>query len=500
MTRRALWTLLLLFLVGATTAFASEQSERLYSRGLVEFHASRYNEALALFEQAVSADPSDLYARYYRGVTHGRLGQYSPAVDDLRAVVTQQPGLDQAAVELGVALVQSGQYAEAVPLLQRAQRVPESEATASLFLGIAQLRLGQRSDARTQLARAAAHDPQLEVPALYYQGVVDYLERDWDDARTHFGAVVEKSPDSEMGREAQLLLDRLGTAAAPVLQLYGETGFQYDSNVVLAPSDDALKSAAGISRQADGRAIIAAGGTYVPWRTEHTQLSVGYEFYQSLHFNLSSFDLQDHRPHAELLSQFGSVQVGLLGYYDYYLIDRAPHSFLQSVTGFPWVEVETPGGWGRTQLSLRVRGRDFYEQPFKDLRNSTNYAPGVRQLLPLGGPDRYALLGYQFDREDPQRHTGSAFGYDGNQAVAGVGWVLPFQLHSELVYAYRREDYDAASDGRHDNEQRLTFIMERPFTEHLSLLLGYFGTFNGSNKGAFAYDRQIGSVTLRGRL
>ncbi len=68
-------------------ARANESSERLYSRGLVEFHAGRYAPALALFDAAVAADPRDAVALYYRGVTRGRSGNYAAAAEDLRAAL-----------------------------------------------------------------------------------------------------------------------------------------------------------------------------------------------------------------------------------------------------------------------------------------------------------------------------------------------------------------------------------------------------------------------------
>src|SRR5574337_567531 len=102
------------------TAHASEQSELLYSRGLVEFHAAKYTEALQLFDQAVAADADDPYARYYRGVTQGRLGNFQAAADDLRAVMRAKPDVDQGALELGAALVQIDRAREAIPWLEQA--------------------------------------------------------------------------------------------------------------------------------------------------------------------------------------------------------------------------------------------------------------------------------------------------------------------------------------------------------------------------------------------
>jgi len=44
----------------------------------------------------------------------------------------------------------------------------------------------------------------------------------------------------------------------------------------------------------------AAGGRYRPWRSGAVQRSLGYELYQSLHFALSDFNLQEHLPGALL--------------------------------------------------------------------------------------------------------------------------------------------------------------------------------------------------------
>jgi Flp pilus assembly protein TadD len=97
----------------STGAGASEQSERLYSRGLVDFHTGRYTQALTLFQRAVDADPDDVYARYYRGVIYARLNDFAAAATDLRRVVAKHPNLAQAKLELGMALVQGRAYQEA---------------------------------------------------------------------------------------------------------------------------------------------------------------------------------------------------------------------------------------------------------------------------------------------------------------------------------------------------------------------------------------------------
>jgi tetratricopeptide (TPR) repeat protein len=490
------WTAAILALVTCDMAAASEQSERLYSRGLVEFHAEHYQEALALFQQATQADPQDAYALYYKGETEGRLDDYPAAVSDLRAALAIEPDLPQAPLELGIALVKTGADREAVPWLEKAQQVPESDAVASLFLGMAQLHLGQRATARQQLERAA-RDAELHVTTEYYLGVLEFQEHNWTEADRHFAEVAAAQADSEMGREAAMFLERLRYREQSRLQLYGEAGFQYDSNVVVAPNDEALKTQAGISRQSDGRAILTAGGRYTLLRTDQAELTVGYEVFQSLHFHLHSFNLENHRPNVQFVAAAGPVRVGVLTYYDYYLLDSA--SFLQSVIALPWVEVPE-GSWGHTQLSYRFRWRDYYPQPYGDLLSATNHAPGLRQLIDLGSPDRFLLFGYQYDREEPSNAAGAAFGYDGHQIAAGVGWALPWQVDTELVYAFRHEEYDRASAGRRDDTHFITLLFDRPINEYLAVRLAYFGTVNNSNDPRFEYDRNMVSLSLRGSL
>lgn len=502
--------LLLAALFAVGSAGASEQSKRLYSRGLVDFHAERYQQALALFEQAVTADAEDPYARYYRGVTRGRLGDYAGAIADLRGVADKHPSLKQAALELGVALTQAGQYADAVPWLERAQRDPSTEARASLFVGIAQLRL-QRPDAAVRnFERAEASDSSLRIPAEYYQGVVAYQDGRYPQAQQHFADVVRSSPDSTMGQEAAQFLANMRQGVRPTAEVYGAIGFQYDTNVVLAPTNDAASNdelkALNISKKNDGRATIAAGGVYVPWRTEAAEFSVGYEFYQSLHFELSGFNIQDHRPSAQFVVNTGPVQLGLLGRYDYYFLDT--DSFLQEGTALPWLDVNEED-LGRTEFYYKVRRRDFFKRAFNP-RDGFNHAPGVRQVFYLGAPQQYVSIGYRFDSERPVRSSAEAhaFGYEGHQGEAGIGWALPASINVDLNYAYRQEQYDIASamlfspagSRRHDHEQVITFALHQQWNDYFGFTAAYFGTLNDSNKKDFDYDRHIVSIAFEGKF
>jgi tetratricopeptide (TPR) repeat protein len=493
----------------AGVAMGSEQSKLLSSRGLVEFHAERMSQALELFDQAVAADPEDTYARYYRATARGRLGNLEGAMSDLRAVLVAMPYLDQAALDLGVALIQTHQYREALPLLQQAQRTPDLDGQASLFLGLGQLRLDRVRQARRNFERAAAKDPKQRLTAIYYEGVADYQESYWSSASEHFATVVKESPESAIGQEAAAFLTKMHQGEGKPYQVYGTVGLQYDSNVVLAPSNDAIKGAVGISNQSDGRTTISFGGTYVPWHADQLQLSLGYDFFQSVHFQLTGFNLQDHGPSLQLSGHTGPIQYGVVGRYDYYMLESS--SFLQEGNVLPWIAI-LDGRVGRTEVSYRMRRRDFKLTDFS-VRDSFNHAAGVREIVYLGAPDRYVSIGYQYDHEDPvvsQRLVSAgfftetdakSFAYDGNEINAGFGWMLPFAVTAEMTYAFRDELYakeSAAFTGtiRKDEEHQFVVALHKQLTDLLDVTAAFLGDFNNSNDSRFEYDRQIVSLSL----
>lgn len=498
-------------LLGTAAVSASEQSQAFASRGLIELDDGRTQAALELFDRAVAADPGDAEARYLRGSTRAKLGDYTGAIEDLQAALAARPDFPQAALELGAALTETGRYAEAAPWLQRAQQRPKLDAQASFFLGLAQLRLDRLAEAQANFARARAGDPSLDLAAQYYEGVIAYRRRDLDVAEERFSAVERANPDSAMGREAVQFRELIRRSQRAAYSAYGAVALEYDSNVTLGPTDE---QGTGISGEADGRVALNAGGRYVPWRRGPASLSIGYEFFQSLQFRLSNFDLQDHRPAAELQIDLDRISFGLLGRYDYYLLET--DSFLQEATAFPWVRLREEG-IGHTDLYARIQWRDYKQRTFDVLSGFYNFA-GVRQVIDLGARGRQLWFGYQLGftstddqpgcvpvvEDDKVTFCPDQFEYASNQIEVALRWPLPYMISTEVGYRYERQDYNQpssvfkpAGDDRADNDHRVLVSFQRPLaelSEHLFVVASWFGTWNDSNKDLFNYTRQIGSV------
>jgi Tfp pilus assembly protein PilF len=503
--------LLVAVFLAAAPARASEESQALGARALVELNAGREQAALTLLDRAVAADPSDADAFYLRGSTRAKLGDNEGAIQDLQAALAQRPNFPAAALELGVALTETGRYAAAEPWLAQAQRDPSLDAQASFFLGLAQLRLDRLDEAQANFARARAGDPSLDLSTQYYEGVIAFRRGDLDTAEARFTAVENASPDSAMGREAAQFLVLTRRAQRAAYSLFGTVAYEYDSNVTLGPTTEQF----GATGQGDSRVVLNAGGRYVPLRLGPASLALSYEFFQSLQFHLTSFDLQDHRPAVDLQFNFDPVYFGLLGRYDYYLLET--DSFLQEATGFPWVTLREEG-IGRTDIFYRFQWRDYKQTSFEILNGFYNFA-GVRQVIDLGAPGRQLWAGYQlgFASTDDQSNCipsvgdmeplilcSDEFEYGSNQVEVGLRWPLPYSVSSEVGYRYEHQSYDGASSvlepvgsPRRDNDHRVIVSFERPLaelSEHLFVVASWFGTWNNSNKTLFEYTRQIGSI------
>ncbi len=486
---------------------ANPRAELLYSRGIVALHEARLDDALAAFDAAVAADPDDGLTWYYRGLAQRRLARLPEAIADFSRAAALLPSEPNVAFELGLALSESEDYTGALPHLRLAASQGPRQARAALVLGLAELRL-QHLDAADTAFRQAARDPELAPRAHFYRGVTAFRRGDWQEATTQFETVTTLAPDAALAGEARAYLEEL-RRGAPLrdYQLFAEAGLQYDSNVCLTTDDGCEYIQEGRTvDEADGRAIFAAGGRYSLWRNDDLAVSTGYDFFQSLHFDLHEFDLQNHRPDLQVAYRRGAVRVGIIARYDFFLRDN--DSFLHEITAVPWLVVDN-GAFGNTELHYRLRDREFVDDTFDD-RSGLNHVLAARQLVPVPqAPGSHVGVGLRYDHEEPSSNRAAAqrFAYDGIEGGIEGRWLAPAEVVVGVGYAVRYENYDNVSadfdrsfDAREDVEQLVRIEAEKPVTSWLGLRLGYYGTFNDSNQSEqFDYDRHVVSASLAAR-
>jgi tetratricopeptide (TPR) repeat protein len=502
------------FMWVSAPARADVRSEVLYARALMSFDNGEWEKAYSLFNQAVEADPSDALALYYRGLTQARRGMLAPAIQDMEQALKLRPGLPHAALDLGVAYFDSGQYPTARTWLQRAHEQPADRFIAAYFLGLTLYRLGDYAAAQAAF-KEAEPDPELRPAAHYYEGLALLKLGKPSLARGELAEAAREQPQTEIGRitqeytrgEARQPPAAIAAARKKPWSVYADLAFQYDSNVQLAPSDSDFKAAQGIGRESDGRTAIGAGGDYVLLDSDLGSVRAEYDFYQSVHFHLTDFDLQGHRVLLDAGVQPAPFGYGLALTYDFYALDY--RSFFQEGLVTPWVAYAESRD-SVTQAYYTFRNRDFFREPYDPARSGDDNAFGLRQYLTLGAADRVLSFGYQFDSEST---TANDFDYTGNQGDVEVAFPVLDLAAVQLGYLFRLEDYrhpnsrDNFAYRRHDNEHQFALAASHNLTEHVALTFAYIGVINNSNvievfsdgsgHRPFEYDRQIVSGGVR---
>lgn len=499
-------------------ARANTRSQILYAEGLIPFEAKNWEAAYRLFEQAVAADPSDALARYYQGLAAARLGLWNVALQDVESAIQLQPGIPRAAFDLGIIHFELGEYQAAEKWFDEASRQPCCRFTGLLFLGLTRYRLGDYPGA-LEFFQAAEQSPAVRPTALYYSALALLEQGEREKALSLLTNLKEESPDTEVGRVAAQYVAQAraergpGVGGGPGLprpwSLYVTGGFEYDSNVVLAPNDETIKVTRGISDESDGLFRIGLGGRYQVTRVEPISLRLGYDFSQSVHFELTEYDLQGHQLRAEISSPVGGVEVGAIAAYEFYALDY--RSYLQRGIGSPWVTF-FEGERAATRLYYSLRGSDYLRDPFEPYLDSINHAFGVRQTYAFSGANGILGATYQLDYEDPVSDDGAEFEYLGNQLEVGYTRPIRNWANASVAYLFRLEDYDSVNSRtgtelqpggtrrRHDHQHQFALRLERPFASHWTAALFYVGVINGSNIEPFEYDRNVVGLNLAYRF
>ena len=403
-------------------------------------------------------------------------------IDDLRASLAARPYFLPAALELGVALTEAGQYKEAEPWLLQAQRQPDLDAQASFFLGIAQLRLERFSDAEQSFARARARDPSLDLAVEYYAGVIAYRRHDLASAETHFTAVQRANPDSAMAREAGQFLAFMSRTQRAAYSAFGTVGLEYDTNVTLGPSTTVPSA---ISREADGRVVLNAGGTYIPWSLGRCQPRAQLRVLPEP--PLPPAGLQPAGPPAG-----GAAHVRLRP-----RLRRSPRPLRllpagdrQLPAGSHRIPLDRParGGIGRTEVYLRMQWRHYYQQSLvRRPRTASTTIAGVRQIIELGSPDRELWFGYQLGFNSPDDRGSDAYQYNSQQVRGGTALAVAvfyccgswISATSTRPMTIQRDHQPSARTPDATTTTAVIVSFERPLSEineHLFVDASWYGT------------------------
>ena len=118
----------------------------LTNTAIAVYQQQRADEATALLEQAVAADPQYLAAHFHLGLVESRNGDFEPAAAHFRVVVDSDPHEQFARYYLGTSLARVGREADAVESLRTALTLDPHHVSTLYALGRLLLQRGEQDE------------------------------------------------------------------------------------------------------------------------------------------------------------------------------------------------------------------------------------------------------------------------------------------------------------------------------------------------------------------
>lgn len=134
----------------------------------------KYNEAIALYQQALLIKPDFYEARNGLGIIYGEMGHYPEAISQYQQAISIEPKCYQCWMNWGVELRNSGDPKGAIEKIEHALSINAQFGLAYMNLGVAYDDQGEFQKAIELYERALTYDPR--VPEVYINLGSDYFD------------------------------------------------------------------------------------------------------------------------------------------------------------------------------------------------------------------------------------------------------------------------------------------------------------------------------------
>ncbi len=259
-------------------------------------------------------------------------------------------------------------------------------------------------------------------------------------------------------------------------------GTEYDTNVSVDEVDAA-------SEQSDQAALLGAQLEYQHEFNGGAELSLGYDFTQTLYAGFSNLNRQTHMLSADLKHKVKTVDIGVSYYYIDSLLDNDD-----------FMTMKRTSPYASTFLSKRLYARAAYVYTDKEIvnrgaRDADTDAGELDLYWFRRGLRSYFNVGYRYKNEDA---NADRFDYKSNSVK--LRYIQRFQLFERLAkleLAWRYEDRDYRSptpsiqQDRADDRHRWEMDLEIPVLDDAAVLFYYKLSDYDSNLPRATYRQHV---------
>lgn len=297
--------------------------------------------------------------------------------------------------------------------------------------------------------------------------------------------LVLKSGDAELSAAAKAFLGK------KKLSVSVAGGLQYDSNVILEQDNPITPN----EKKADWRAVLALNAVDSLLSTDKVNAEAGYQFYQSLHEELTDFNVQQHL--GRLAGRYvlsNTARLDLEYAFSYSFVGGDHYSTIHRLA--PALSFNlTPDSLTVLHASHEAR-RYFDSAVFTELtgKSGSDASAGASHTLMLGKAAAVAF-DYTYDKDSA---ADDAWAYVGNKGtISALGEQGQYRFYLTASYYDRKYEglIPGAPEERHDGTQEYSAGLTRKINTDLSITLGDSFTINDSNLELFRYKRNIIGLT-----
>ncbi len=473
--------------------------------GLHALSKQKYVEAAAAFKAAALLRPEDSNVAYQLGVSAAQTGDYETAEKYLHQTYRANPNRPGIALDLGIIYFRQKNYPMALLFLSQAEQRDPRSPVPYFYQGRVYQETKNDDWAVTRFRRAAgkarAKKMAWVAPSHYQAGVSLYRQGIFDEARNEFIHVLQRDPKSDLGKSAQIYVQKINQMGSlgPKVEHSLTVGYQYDSNVVLDPSDAAFSGA--ISGKEDGRLVLHLSGDYAFSRPSPWGMGLAYFVYSSFHQVLDPFDLLVYDARLYFLHREGEKQFRIDFSGDNVYVDHDP--YLRSYT--------LRSTWRRSPVPERTRETFYQIQSFKFENSvespSNSDRDGLGHTLGLVGTHIFgqrkgsAKYTYALEIRNSNTHDQD---FQGHQFKAGATYQYPWsvkgELEGELLLKWYAHPSSVSNSKRQDQRYTLSVGLSRPLHEKLEVFSRLSYRDNRSSIPLFGYEKTVVSLGLTGRF
>jgi tetratricopeptide (TPR) repeat protein len=492
--RNALILLLLMVPIFLGYAENLNAAESFLDKGISEFKAENYEEAIQFLIKAREQQPESSMAAYYLGMTYNQMGEYRQASKHLRDAIRLTPSVKEAYPELIQALSNLNELKEAKDWIAQAEQKDVKPGQITYLKGLILLKEGKNSEAIDAFKKAKRMDSSLNQASDMQIAVALTKQRRFAEAKETLRAIISVDPLSEIGtyaREYEIAFDQ-GLKKYKSWWASAGIAYQYDDNVLLKPSQsipDVL-----IRGQRDSSVITTLGFRYNPRLSEPWFFNAQYNFYADTHFSQHKVDFLYQTVSLTPGYQFPKGAITLPVAYSHVWLDR--DQYMAVALANPTLSIILLPNH-IAQFSMGYMRREILHDPLDRYENRDGniltVSPGYIYSFKNG--KGLFMLKYEFSSDNTE---GKNWENTGNQInlslLLPVIEKLSFTISGEMLLQDYQHTHTFFGMKRSDRTYYGAAGMRWEVLNGLNLNLQYSHTHADSNISVYEYKRNIYTV------